>query len=163
MAWTRCTSKSPGGDPPRPAEIWTRNSTPVLPTPPKKHQKATKNTADAQDCSLLSYNNHSWPRTLLPVLTHQWPWGPASLHRAHQARPSSPQHILSKQKDTSRKHHHLTWSKPSSTEQHSIPHEGYRPCTTSTSCSFALQPPPQKYLPRVLCPPQVSQSKTHKS
>lgn len=88
---------------------------------PQEVQRALKHTGDAHDGSLLSYNHHNWPRTLLPALAHQCPWGPASLHRARCPGPSSSQHSLRKQQDPSPKHQHPTWSKPTSTHQHSVP------------------------------------------
>lgn len=145
VALTRCTSKNQGGNPSRSAEIWTRNRRPVLPTPPKKHQKDTKPTGDVQNCSLLCYSHHNWSRMLLPVLIPQWLWGPAEVHRAHCPCPS-PQRIISKQRDPSPKHHHPIWSSPTTT---AFPMKEAAHITPAPAA-----PSPSNHHPKSICPGQ---------
>lgn len=142
--------KHQGGDPSGSVEIWTRNRSPVLPTPPKKHQK----DKTSRRCSELLTALLQPPQ---PVQgTPACAYTPVAMGTC-----CSTESTLSLSFSTATHHQQakrsITQTPPPSRVQPnecSIPHEGNCPHINSPSCSFTLQPPTQKYLPRsVLWPP----------
>lgn len=109
------------------------------------HPRNTKKTHDPQEMSRTAHCS-AMATTTSPgcscLCLHPSGYGDLLQYREHCPCPSSPQYIIIKQRDPSPKHHHPTWSNPTST---TFP---MKETAHTSPASDAPSPSNQKYLPR---------------